>query len=95
MFQLWNMEGLMKKLRWLKSYQGSIVGKEFNASSKSASNFVSQGFAEYAEEPNVKEEKSSKKKIIKKSVNVKENIATPILPSTPFYTNSPTTALVN
>ena len=37
----------MKKLRWLKSFDGSVVGEEFQSGEKSAENFVSQGYAEY------------------------------------------------
>jgi len=40
----------MKKLRWLKEWQDRKVGDISNAGEKSASNFVSQGFAEYVEE---------------------------------------------
>lgn len=37
----------MVKLRWIKSFEGSVVGNEFEAGNKSAENFISQGYAEY------------------------------------------------
>ena len=33
------------KLKWLKSFEGSIIGSEFETSKKSAENFISQGYA--------------------------------------------------
>lgn len=39
----------MERLRWLKSYQGSVIGEEFNSGKKSAGNFVEMGYAEYVD----------------------------------------------
>ncbi len=62
----------MKKLRWLKSYQKSVIGEEFNAGEKSAENFVSQGFAEYVDEEDKK--KLAKKLVAKATLETKENL---------------------
>jgi len=49
----------MVEIKWLKQWRTRKIGDISNASEKSASNFVSQGYAEYVEEP----KKTTKKKI--------------------------------
>ncbi len=51
----------MVKLKWLKSYQGSVVGENFNANKKSAENFVAQGYAESFKKNQDKENKKETK----------------------------------
>ena len=41
----------MRKIKMLKEYKGIGIGEIIESSKKSAENFVSQGYAEYVEEP--------------------------------------------
>ena len=45
----------MIKFRWLKEYKGIKKGEVSMAGKKSAENFVSQGYAEYVNEPKEEE----------------------------------------
>ena len=55
----------MRKIKWLKSYKGSIIGDITNAGAKSAENFVSQGYAEYVVDETARE---GKKKLIEQAI---------------------------
>jgi P4 family phage/plasmid primase-like protien len=60
------------KLKWTKSFEGSIIGSEFETSEKSAENFVSQGYAEYVKE-SVKEDEDYKKYKEKEKLDLTPN----------------------
>lgn len=52
-------------MRWLKEWKEEKVGDIFNTGKKSATNFFSQGYAEYVEEEENKEVKTKQKEEIK------------------------------
>ena len=73
----------MVELKWLKSYKGSIIGKEFNAGEKSAENFVSQGYAEYIKDD--VPEKINKKPKKCQPINEKQNTLDEFIIKTSFF----------
>ena len=62
----------MVKLKWIKDYKDRSIGDVSEAGEKSASNFVSQGYAKYVEDKHI--EKPSKKKTISKKVEKKKEL---------------------
>lgn len=61
----------MVKLKWLKKWRERKPGDISNVAEKSAKNFVSQGYAEYIEEPKETKKKIEKKKEEKEEIEVK------------------------
>ena len=68
------MKTKMKKLRWLKEWKIRKIGDISNVGEKSAKNFVSQGYAEYIEEPKTQVQKwaEEQSKIIADADRIKE-----------------------
>ena len=58
----------MVKLKWLKEWRIRKPGDISNVAKKSAENFISQGYAEYLEEP----KKKKTEKVVKKKTTEKK-----------------------